>query len=200
MSALPKSNNRHNPNAPYRSPLHALRHAFAAEAKDVVEVSSYFADLRGGSVKLPSEDNDPGGPYERRAQSAVVLAFVHERLRPEDMILLRAKYTVPQSRMLQIRKSTDVKLLYDVLIAADPKFRNVHEKYAEDVLRGWAGYQRQFTDDEWKDKLRCHPDTLRFWRNGRRRRGGFVSWLRVRHDEIMSDLADAMFDAGLTQE
>lgn len=189
----------HDGRAPYRSPEHALETAYRLESQSVVKVSSLITSMLGRSIRT-SRSAGELTPMDLHAQAAMVLAFVNRLLTPEELVVVRAHYTVPAVEYLEIRKNVDVMLLcqqvFDLKDGPKPD-----RSYVMDSIRTWCGYRQTLGERDWARRLKVNERTLRWWRHGQRGRQwqGFILPLTVRLAVSTAKLADPMFDAGLTR-
>lgn len=192
-----------NLDAPYRYVEQAVRAAYATEAQAIVEVSSYFTDLRGSTVPLPGRQ--PLSQHDRHAQAAMVLVFVEKHLAPIEHVVVRARRTIATSGMLRTRKEVDVQLLHQWFIVEHREPRDApsgYRDYAMDAIRGWAGLRRLHREKWWADRLGRDLSRLYRWRYGdrHRRQIGFLSRIEGVYQDAMGKLAEPMYATGLTQE
>ena len=189
----------HDGRAPYRSPEHALETAYRLESQSVVKVSSLITSMLGRSIRT-SRSAGELTPMDLHAQAAMVLAFVNRLLTPEELVVVRAHYTVPAVEYLEIRKNVDVMLLcqqvFDLKDGPKPD-----RSYIVDSIRTWCGYKPVLSETEWARRLKRGPSTLRWWRNGARGKSwqGFILPLTTQLSDSTARLADHMFNAGLTR-
>ena len=180
-----------NDDALFHSPEQAVRFAYRVESMDIVKISTYFQNLRGSTVKL----RRPTGPWETHAQSALILVMLERTLKPSELLAIRAHYTHPTSLNLELRKAKDCWKLMEYL----NELRVMPKAYVLDASRGWAGYRREKTDEEWSRRLSVHINTLYHYRCGIAR----SQWLGISRTldnlEIagMADLHLPMTAAGL---
>jgi hypothetical protein len=196
-AAIPKDV---NPSAPYRSPEDAIITAFRTEADEIVAVSSFFSDMRGGSVRgVPHESRD-SDPYADHAQAAMLFAFLEQNLTTEEWLVVRARHTIPKRGMLLMRKEADTELVFQHFVARSSQRFSL--AYAKDCVRRWCGFRCEREDDAWAMELGRSIGTLRTWRNGDRRRGrdGFMRPVEVVYGEAVGKLVEPMFLCGLTRE
>jgi hypothetical protein len=188
-----------NLDAPYRYPEQAIREAYRVESESIVKVSSYFAQLRGGTVRLPGEVRS-SDPYDIHAQSAMLLHFFEQRLSPEQMLVIRAKNTKPTTPMLEMRKRADAALLYEYIVHQHSP--DVPRRYAEDAICGWIGYRRHHRESWWARHLKKDEKTLYRWRWGTKEvpKKGFLSAVYNLHLDAVSVLTIPMREAGLIRE
>lgn len=193
---------RVNFEAPYRTAEHSVSAAYALESRAIVEISTYFRDLRGGTVPLPGRE--PMSAHDRHAQAAMTLSFIAGVLDPVEQLVVRAKHTRPDTPELTRRKENDIVLVHELLVfgwgprGAPHGFRD----YAIDAIRGWARARRVHKELWWADHFEVDVGRLRRWRWGSRRRRarGFLSRIEGTYQDAIGKLADPMYDAGLTQE
>jgi hypothetical protein len=154
--------------------------------------------MRGGSVRLPGEEDD-GDPYNKHAQSAMLLAHLESALTTEEWLVVRARHTIAKRGMLAMRKDADTKMVFQWFIARmDRHWFNL--EYARDVVRRWAGYNREHDDKWWATELETTSRTLRRWRNGWYGREGFMHPIETAYGYAISKVVDPWFEAGVTQE
>ena len=148
--------------APYRSADQALRFAYDREARDVCKVSSYLADLRGGSVRARLHFT----PFELLAEAAMIIAAMRSTLPQSLRDVIELYYTVPSDVVLANRQERLARL---ISYALSLRFKNVDRWYLCDVVREWAGGKvaRKMTDRQWALKLGVTPPTLTHWKIGR---------------------------------
>ena len=170
---------------------HAIRFASRTERRDIVKVSSYFGGLRGSTVKRRRAT----GPWEAHAQAAMILAMLERRLRGPEMIAIRARYTVPASFVLELRKAVDCRVLTEHILG----IRKLPRDFVQDACREWAGYRREQSDAQWAHRLGVHLKTLYYWRVGVANRSwpGVGKTLDSLEAAGMSHLYQPMVDAGL---
>lgn len=187
-----------NYDATYHSVEHALREAYQCESQAIVKISSYFSQLRGGTVKLKKGSDQ----FDQHAQAAIVLSLLHRHVPYDELVVVQCRHTVPSTPMLEARKRADLELIYRLAITDRQEMQNVPKWYGRDVVMGWAGYPRQHDDDWWADNLKTTARTLRFWRRGRPERDliGFVQLLDIAYENAVAKLREPMFEAGLTVE
>lgn len=190
-----------NYDAPYKYAEQAVRDAYRTEAQDIVKVSGFISSMMGnkGGSKLRSRSNRPRDPHDRHAQAAMILSFISRHLTIEQQLVIRARLTIPNNRMLELRKSHDLKLMFEHFVRYkwDAPFR-----YVEDVLRGWVGYKRHHDEEWWANHLKKSTSTLYYWRYGYTKRGtpGFMTAIDVAYEDGMGRLINPMYEAGLTEE
>lgn len=198
----PRGENRHDDHgrAPYRSPEHALETAYRLESQSVVKVSSLITSMLGRSIRT-SRSAGELTPLDLHAQAAMVLAFVHRILSVEEMVVVRAHYTVPEIQYLDTRKSIDAMILFCQQAIDTKGGPTIDRSYAIDSIRTWCGYRPEMSEREWAARLKVSERTLRWWRNGMRGRAwqGFILPLTMRLDLATAKVAGPMYEAGLTR-
>jgi hypothetical protein len=190
-----------NDSTRFRSPEHAVRFAFAVEGRPVVDISPFFRDLRGGSVKLPEEVTGESSGWDRAAQGAMIVALMLRHLSKDQQAVLVARYTKPISPQMEREKR---RLLGHVLNLIRPQLPRVKLYYLVDVVRGWGGFRREHDDRWWAVHYRVEDRTLRNWSHGRHYRGqhvtGIMDVLESLEQECYQTLLEPMVDAGLVPE
>jgi hypothetical protein len=183
----------------FRSAEHAVRSAYSTESKSIVKVSSFFSDLRGGSVPLGLRE--PMTPHDVHAQAAMILAMLERHLPVEEMIVVRARYTIPTTRMLELRKRRDQELIFEI-ITDRSDMPEMPKYYVQDVIRGWTGERRHHDDTWWANNLGRDTRLLRYWCNGRADRNwfGIVALLSDIQTNAINRMTEPMYRSGLTRE
>ena len=184
--------------APFRLPEHAVRAAFEVESRPVLDSSRFFADLRGGTVRLAGDE--PLTKWDHVAQAGMIMAIMRRHLTPDQQALMIVRWaysTLPDT--MRLKK----KCLWRALNLIRPELSHAPLPYVVDVLRGWARMPRK-QDLWWADKLDVEVRQLRRWRNGWRRQNdrtwGILSLLNTLEQEIYSQLLDPLTEAGLVGE
>lgn len=176
----------------------AVRCAFGAEAYQICETSTFFRDLRGGTVPLP--DDFPLTPWDRAAQGAMVMSFLLRSLSPFDFAFLSAKYTVPVNQALERRKRIHVAQVFERVRAEFPK---PPFYFAADVMRGWSGMRRHHRSMQWwATHLGVDEQVVKRWLYGRRERNqrGILTLLDTMEQEIYDErLRQPMLKAKMIQ-
>lgn len=192
-----------NFDAPYQYPEQAVRDSYRIEAQAIVQVSAFISSMMGSTSPRRFNPNLPRTPHERHAQAAMIHVMIARHLTQEEQLVIRARCTVPEVGMLERRKSADCRLLLNHVVLDATKRERVDRRYADDAVRGWAGYKRQQTEAEWAKRLNVTQSTLYRWRYGnasRRRSNGFITMLHGIEEIAMGKLIEPLFEAGLTEE
>lgn len=152
--------------APYHSADQALRSAYRCEARDVCKISTYLADLRGGSIGARSNLT----PWDMLAESAIIIALMRETLPGSLRDIIDLYYTVPNDMVLFNRRERMARIISYKLALQMP---GLDRWYLCDVVREWSGGTRKYTDLQWAKRLKINPSTLYRWRvgNGRKHKG-----------------------------
>lgn len=184
----------------FRSPEHAVRFAFAVEGRPVVDISPFFRDLRGGTVKLESEVTGESNGWDRAAQSAMILALIQRHLSKDQQAVLVARYSKPLTPKMERDKR---KYLLHVLKLVRAELPRPKLYYLADVIRAWGGYRRDHTDEWWAKHYGINERMLRFWLYGRHYRGerkdGIFQVLARLEQECYEVLLEPMVEAGLVE-
>lgn len=186
-----------NDEAPYRDAHHAVHRAYMDESRDVVQVSRFLANLRGGVVKDAGVDLSP---WEWAAQSAMTIRFIRDTLTDDQSLVIEAKHTVPEGDSLWARKEMSVTLVGEMFYLEMEK--RIPKWWAVDSLREWAwGSQRarHHTDKWWAQSLGRSERTLKRWRIGMDKQAGLDDWIAGRYASAMHILESEMFSAGITR-
>lgn len=148
--------------APYRSADHALRFAYDREARNICKISSYLADLRGGSIGQRSGLT----PWDLLTEAAMIINVMRTSLPESLRDVLELYYTIPNDVVLFDRRERLARLISYRLALRLP---SVDRWYLCDVVREWAGGKaaRLYDDRRWLQKLNVAPRTLHRWRCGR---------------------------------
>ncbi len=187
--------NGYNPEAPFFHVEHALRSAFATEARYVVQVSTFLSQLRGSTVKTERERLTV---WDRHAQAALILQFVERTLIDSELAAVMALYTIPMDRPLLERKVGACSALAVNLAKKAP---HIPADYLADCVRKWSGLPQQHNEAWWQKRLGVGERTLKHWRYGRRARDamGAYDWLGDMSARGVHLLSGPMFEAGLTK-
>jgi len=182
----------------FRSPEHAVRFAFAVEGRPVVDISPFFRDLRGGTVKLAEEVTGESTGWDRAAQGAMVIALMMRHLSHEQKAVLISRYAKPITAKAESDKNRYLVYVLNRVRDELPK-RPLH--YLIDVVRGWAGYRRHHNEVWWAKHLDVDECTLRRWKHGYRYKGqqhpGIMDVLFRLEQECYQVLQEPMAEAGL---
>lgn len=184
----------------FRSPEHAVRFAFAVEGRPVVDISPFFRDLRGGTVKLPEEVTGESSGWDRAAQGAMIIALMLRHLSKDEQAVLIAHYAKPMTEMMERDKRKYLLHVFNLVRAELPKPKLY---YVVDVVRAWGGYRRSHPDEWWAKHYGIDDRMLRFWAYGRHYRGehkdGIFQVLTRLEQECYEVLLEPMVDAGLVE-
>lgn len=181
---------------PFRLPEHAVRAAFAVDANPICEVSRFFADLRGGTVKLIGDD--PLTPWDHATQAGMILALMQRHLNRDQQSILVGHHARPVTEEARRLKE---KCLWRVLNLVRPELSHVPLHYLVDVVNEWAGLPRAHEDLWWADHLDVDYRTIQNWRLGRKKKGkrfrGIRNLLYAAEQDCYSALQEPMAEAGL---
>lgn len=182
----------------FRSPESAVRFAFAVEGRAVIDISPFFRDLRGGTVKLESEVTGESSGWDRVAQAAMVIALIQRHLSKDQQAVLIARYSKPATDKMERDKR---RYLLRVLQLVRDELSKPKLYYLADVIRAWAGYRRDHDDEWWAKHYRVAESTLYRWKYGRHYRGehvtGIMDVLQQLEDSCYQALYQPMLDADL---
>lgn len=180
--------------APYRNVEHAIRSAYRIEAHDIVNVSRFLQDLRGGTVRMPSQGLNQ---YEQHAQAAMVMAFAKRSL-PESLYLaLECYFTIPVADLFDRKERQAEHIGREVWIELD--VRTADKWYIIDRTRVWAGVPNHHSEEWWSDHLDKSVRALRYWRQGKNGKPGMEQLLNDRLNTGLERLAGPMLEAGIVQ-
>lgn len=183
--------------APYRSADQALRFAYDREARDIVKVSGFLADLRGGSVQAKSHLT----PFDLLAESAMIISVMKKSLPQSARDIIEIYYTIPADYILETRKEHLARL---ISLGLSYEFGNVDRWYLCDIVREWAGGKsaRVMSDKQWADKLGVSRTTLQHWRLGRNSRKmskGIMRELDRLLNESRGRMESAFIESGIVE-
>jgi hypothetical protein len=183
---------------PFRLVEHAVRAAFEVESRPVCDTNRFFADLRGGTVRLVGDE--PLSPWDRVGQAGMIMAIMQRHLSPDQQALLIVRWaysTLPDS--MRLKK----KCMWRTMNLIRPELQHVPMPYLVDVLRGWARLPRK-KDLWWADKLDVDLRQIKRWRNGWRRKNdrtwGVLSLLNTLEQDAYSTILEPLTEAGLVGE
>ena len=184
----------------FRSPEHAVRFAFAVEGRPIINISPFFRDLRGGSVKLEAEVTGESSGWDRAAQSAMIMALMLRHLDNNQKAALIARYAKPITGKMEQDKR---RYLLHVMNLAYAELPRMQLYYLADLVRHWGGYPRHHQDEWWARHYGVDERTLRNWSHGRRYRGQHVAGIydflyRIEY-ECYDRLLEPMVEAGLVE-
>jgi hypothetical protein len=190
------------PDSPrFRSVESAVRYAFAVEGRPVVDISPFFRDLRGGTVKLPEEVTGESNGWDRAAQSAMIIALMMRHLDNDQKAVLTARYSKPLTEKMEKDKRLYLLHVLNLVRAELPKPQLY---YLADRVREWGGYRRDHDDKWWAKHYDVDDRTLRNWSYGRHYRGqhilGIWDVLYRVEQECYDVLLEPMVEAGLVPE
>lgn len=185
----------------FRSPEAAVRFAFAVEGRPVVDISPFFKDLRGGTVKLPEDVTGESSGWDRAAQGAMILALMMRHLSTDQKAILVARYAKSLTEKMERDKRLSLLQVLNMLRVELPKPKLY---YMADIVRAWGGYRRDHTDEWWAKHYGVDDRMLRFWTHGRHYRGqhsdGIIQVLSRMEQECYDSLLEPMIDAGLVED
>jgi hypothetical protein len=164
-----------------------VRYAFAVEGRPVVDISPFFRDLRGGTVKLPEEVTGESNGWDRAAQSAMIAVLMARHLTFDQQAVLIAKYSKTATEKMEKDKR---KYLLHVLNLVRAELPSIKLYYMADILRTWSGYKRDHTDVWWAKHYDVDARTLHRWSHGRHYRGQHILGI---HD-VLYRLEHACYD------
>jgi len=185
----------------FRSPEHAVRYAFAIEGRAIIDISTFFRDLRGGSVKLPEEVTGESSGWDRAAQCAMIMALMMRYLTVDEKSVLVARYGKALTYSME---RTKLRCFCTVLNLVRGELPKIKLWYLVDVVKEWAGYGLDHTDVWWAVHYGVDDSTLRRWKYGRHYRGQHIAGIvdvLYRIEQLCYDkLLEPMIDAGLVEE
>lgn len=175
----------------FKSPEQAIKYAYRIESRSIVKVISYFSGLCGSTLKQKRSD----GPWDDHAQASMILSLMDRTISGDELIAIRARYTIPSTGTLEYRKATDCVLLTEHILA----LRSMPIYFVLDTVRGWAGYRRTKADRYWSEELKISDRVIRGWRGGRADRGwkGIIRILDEFEAGAISAMHGPMESAGL---
>lgn len=180
-----------NNDAPFETADHALRHAFAFEAKNLIGVSQY-AD---GSIRA----TDGCSVWDDIAQAGLTIHLAKRSLMLPEREFMLANYTVAVGGKLGLinRKELSCKLVsYGIYEQID---RRCDRWFVNDVVRGYCGLSRQHTDRWWANHLSLTDRQLRNYKKGRDRKIGIITSCDIHHEKMIRRLENAFYEAELVK-
>jgi len=150
--------------APYRSVRHALRSAMAHEAYSICGSPSFERTSRGyGSLT----------PWDRAAQSAIVIRLLHENCREHVIAAATAQFmpsevTNPRGVLLSKAQGIDACARH---VQAYPHLRGYPADYLRDVVCLWADELPSMSEPEWMEEKQKSSRMLRYIKFGNPERG-----------------------------
>lgn len=184
-----------NDDAPFETVDHALKHAFASEAKDTTAISQFINDLRGGSIKASAGFSI----WDHIAQAGLTIHLANRTLMLPEREFMIANYTLPIGGKLGLvnKKELSCKLVsFDVYEQIN---RCCDRWFVNDVVRGYCGLSRQHTDRWWADHLGIKDRQIYYYKGGRDKRLGIITLCDILFDKMLQQLENTFYEAKLVQ-
>lgn len=180
-----------NNDAPFETVDHALKHAFAFEAKDMIN-SCQFAD---GSIRA----TDGYSVWDDVAQAGLTIHLANRTLMLPEREFMVANYTFAIKDKLGLinRKELSCKLVsFGIYEQID---RKCDRWFVNDVVRGYCGLSRQHTDRWWSNHLGITDRQLRNYKKGRGKTLGIITNCDIHYEKMLQRLENAFYEAKLIQ-
>ena len=185
--------------APYRSVRHALASAFAFESHGICSSPALFA--RRSMPWVSQNRQERMTPWDRAAQSAIVIRLLHENCREHVIAAATAQFmpgevTNPRGVLLSKAQGIDTCARH---VQSYPHLSGYPDDYLRDVVCLWADELPSMSEPEWMAELGKSSRMLRNIKFGNSQRGtpGVCQLLDDLLDEGAQVLGEVFSSRGL---
>jgi len=181
---------------PFNSVSHALRMGYAAEARHLYQPDSTFAQLRGGSVRLPTPPYFEGfTAHDRAAEAGKVVGLCRRILKGPELFAVEAYYLPNDKAEPKVIDAKNYAASQLLPLAMDAS--GLQGRVAAAVIAEWAGFG-QVNGEKLAKKCGVHRSTISRWMKAGGRTAHKV--LNAKLDDARKRLGNPMREYGLIPE